>query len=335
LEVRPSLYFGGKYPNSPLRHRNANKETITDFAKRIGYPITENPMDADICISMDYNVENEDILRARKKIERFNVLFRNEPRCVLPAGYSRTALGLNNHIITFGKPDKELASEVWPQFWDEKLITHETYERNNVCAVIVNANKLNLAKSELYTLRRKCIKRLNNLDVYGEEWNTFLIARIKVATIEILKNPLKHSFTFSFHSRHWFSRWPLIVAPEEKNDVLGRYKISLVIENELTYLSEKLFDALAAGCIPVYVGPDVNEYGIPRSLVFQAEPNLRSIKNQINLAIQSDYPTFQRELAKWLNSSLVKARHQGEYVMTRALENCVEEFLRVTNLNRK
>ena len=329
MEVKPSLYIGGKYSNSPMRHRSTNKQTLKDLAERLGYPIANNPIVADIYLSLDYNVENEEVLRTRKMANSFNVLLRNEPRCVLPAGYSSTALDLNNYVITFGKSSQDSISEVWPQFWDEKLVAHETYVRNDVSAVIVNANKLNLAKSELYTLRRKCIARLSNLDIFGDEWNSSVIERVKVSVIEILKNPFRHIFTFPFHSRYWFSRRPLIHAPEDKNEVLGKYKVSLVIENELTYLSEKLFDALAAGCIPVYVGPEVSDYGIPNSLVFQAEPNLRSIESQINLANKSDYPTFRHELARWLNSSDVKTRHQGEQVMTRALKKCVEEFLRV------
>lgn len=333
--MKPSLFFGGKYANSPMRHRSANKQTIRDLAEKLGYSIAKNPIDADIYLSVDYNVENEALLRARKIENKFNVLLRNEPRCVLPAAYSRTALNLNSHIITFGKPEENSISEVWPQFWDENLQGHETCERNNQSVVIVNANKLNLTKSEQYTLRRKCIANLTNLDLYGDEWNTSIAARIKVAIIEILKNPTKHLFTFTFHSRYWFSRRPLVTAPENKSEVLARYKVSLVIENELTYLSEKLFDVLTAGCIPVYVGPDLNDYEIPASLCFQAKPNIRSIRSQISLALKSDYSSFLHELAHWLNSSETKARHRGELVITRALEKCEKEFLTFTDLHRK
>ncbi len=333
--MKPSIFIGGKYPNSPMRHRNVNRQTFGDLLKTLGYSISKNPIDADIYLSVDYNVKNEEILRARKRADKFNALLRNEPCCVLPEAYSKTALSLNNHIITFGKPRNGSTCEVWPQFWDENSMRHEIHERNNLSAVIVNANKLNLAKSELYTLRRKCIANIDNLDLYGDEWNSPMTARLKVAVIEVLKNPVRNLVTFSFHSRYWFSRWPSAIAPEDKNDILKRYKVSLVIENEMTYVSEKLFDVLAAGCIPVYVGPEVSDYGIPNSLVFQAEPNLRSIEKQINLAIESDYQTFQRELAQWLDSSEVKSMHQGEHVMKRSLEKCVEEFLRFTNFNRK
>jgi len=333
--VKPSIFIGGQYPNSPMRHRNANKQTLKDLLETLGYSISRNPIDADIYLSVDYNVENEEILRARKVANKFNALLRNEPRCVLPAAYSKKSLRLNNHIITFGKPRKESAYEVWPQFWDESFVGHEIFERNNLSAVIVNANKLNLANGELYTLRRKCIANIDNLDVFGDEWNSPMSTRLKVAVIEVLKIPLRNLATFSFHSRYWFSRWPSVIAPEDKSEILRRYKVSLVIENELTYVSEKLFDVLTAGCIPVYVGPEVSDYGIPSSLVFHAEPNLRSIEYQINLAIESDYRTFHRELAQWLNSSETKERHQGKFVITRALEKCEKEFLKFTCLNRK
>ncbi len=333
--MKPSLFIGGKYPNSPMRHRNANKQTLKDLLETLGYSISRNPIDADIYLSVDFNVENEGILRARKTAGKFNALLRNEPRCVLPAAYSKTALSLNNHIITFGKPSKESTYEVWPQFWDESFVEHEMFERNNLSAVIVNANKLNLAKNELYTLRRRCVANIRNLDLYGDEWNTSMAARIKVAMIEILKDPMKHPFTFTFHSRHWFSQRSSIIAPQDKNAVLTKYKVSLVIENELTYLSEKLFDVLAAGCIPVYVGPEVSDYGIPRSLVFQADSNIRSIETQIRLALKADYLSFLNELAQWLNSSETKEKHQGEFVITRALEKCEKEFLNFTSFNRK
>ena len=333
--MKPSLYFGGKYPNSAMRHRNNNKQTLKDLAATLGYPISKDPILADIFLSLDYNDENEEVLKTRRMANKFNVLFRNEPRCVLPAGYSTVALDLNQIIITFGKPHNDSISEVWPQFWDETLIADDSFARNCTCAVMVNSNKLNLAKGELYTLRRSSIANIRNLDIFGDDWNSSITNRFKVALIEIRKNPVRNLFLFAFHSRHWFTRRSSIIAPEDKGQVLRSYRVSLVIENELTYLSEKLFDALAAGCIPVYVGPETSEYGIPSALVFQAKPNLRSIESQIKLAINSDYSTFRRELAEWLNSSEVKERHQGENVMKRALEKCFEEFKKDANLSRK
>lgn len=326
MEVKPSIFFGGKYPHSPLRHRSANKESLKDLSESLDYHTTNNPIDADIYLSVDYNIENEEILRERKASKKLNILFRNEPECVLPAGYSSLAIEVNDYILTFGKASDSPNDEFWPQFWEEGSITQDISQRIQDRAVLVNANKLNLSRSELYSLRRACIKKLNNVDLFGDEWNTPLRSRIKVALIEILKKPEQHLFTFSFHSRYWFTQWPLTLAPVDKSVVLNGYKVSLVIENEKKYLSEKLFDALTSGCIPVYVGPDITQYGIPNGLVFQAEPDLKSIKEQLDRAFKADYQNFQAELISWLQSPKTKDRHYGENVMKRALTNCAEYY---------
>lgn len=49
----------------------------------------------------------------------------------------------------------------------------------------------------------------------------------------------------------------------DKNSVLSRFRFALCIENTVFpgYISEKLFDAMAAGTIPIYLGaPDVSDY---------------------------------------------------------------------------
>lgn len=326
--MKPSLYFGGKYPNSPLRHRNENKQTLKELAESLGYKTTDNPLSADIYLSIDYNIENEEILRERKSQQKFNILLRNEPRCVLPAGYSRTALELNDHIMTFGVAPSSPSGEFWPQFWVEKSNRKFDSQRIQDRAILVNANKLNLSGSELYSLRRKCIKKLAGLDLFGTDWNTPLSSRIKVAAIEVLKKPMQHFFSFPFHARLWFSRWPATHAPLDKSAVLSKYKVSLVIENETTYLSEKLFDALASGCIPVYVGPKVQDYGIPDGLVFQSEPRLSSINEQLSLAFRANYVEHQEKFVGWINSPETREQHFGESVMARVLKNIIEMYSR-------
>jgi hypothetical protein len=52
------------------------------------------------------------------------------------------------------------------------------------------------------------------------------------------------------------------IAPLAKIDVLGKYKFSLCYENTSFpgYITEKIFDCFAAGCIPIYLGaPDAAE----------------------------------------------------------------------------
>jgi hypothetical protein len=59
---------------------------------------------------------------------------------------------------------------------------------------------------------------------------------------------------------------------------ISAYKYSVVIENEASYVSEKLFEALFAGCIPKYVGPNLREFDFPAGLVIEVEANISAIR---------------------------------------------------------
>jgi hypothetical protein len=51
-----------------------------------------------------------------------------------------------------------------------------------------------------------------------------------------------------------------------------------VIENSADYLSEKLIDAVISGTIPIYVGPNLNTFGLPAELAYQVNGDLSSIR---------------------------------------------------------
>jgi hypothetical protein len=326
LELKPSIYFGGKYPNSPLRHRSSNTQTLSNLAAELGFQISDNPLEADIYLSLDFNLSDAKILSERKSLKKYNALFRNEPQCVLPGGYSSEVSDLNDFILTFGVVSSSKNSENWPQFWGDNAPIIDAAQRNTERVVMINANKLNLSPSELYTLRRRCVKKIKALDLFGDEWNSDLQKRIKVIAIEVLKNPVRNLLALPRHSKYWLTHWSNTLAPLEKEEVLKKYKVSLVIENEVSYVSEKLFDVLAAGCIPVYVGPDISGYGIPKSLVFEAEANVKSIQIAIERALRADYGKFMEELRQWFTKPETIDNHKGEIVMARALEKCVLNF---------
>jgi hypothetical protein len=81
--------------------------------------------------------------------------------------------------------------------------------------------------------------------------------------------------------------------------------MSIVIENSSDYVSEKIFDSFSAGCIPIYVGPDLNEYEIPRNLYIQAEPSESGVKEGIKKAKKVDYAKWFSELESWFHSEAV------------------------------
>jgi len=51
----------------------------------------------------------------------------------------------------------------------------------------------------------------------------------------------------------------------------------LIIENESDYISEKLFDAILAKTVPIYIGPNLERFNFLSKCVYQCEPSVRSI----------------------------------------------------------
>ena len=73
----------------------------------------------------------------------------------------------------------------------------------------------------------------------------------------------------------------------------------------MDFLTEKLFDAFFARCIPVYVGPDVSKFEIPANLVVQVDPTFTSIEQGIEIAKAMDYEQWRTSLNAWLMSDSV------------------------------
>lgn len=118
--------------------------------------------------------------------------------------------------------------------------------------VVVNGNhRPQSKKSELYSKRIEAIVALQQLgvvDLFGRDWN-------KWWSRESLWIP------------YWANRKRLLSAYkgpcDSKFEVLAQYDFCLCFENMTMsgYISEKLFDCLYAGTIPLYLGaPDVADY---------------------------------------------------------------------------
>jgi hypothetical protein len=115
---------------------------------------------------------------------------------------------------------------------------------------------------------------------------------------------------------------------------MQRYKFALVIENELSYMSEKLFDAFFAGCIPIYVGPNVANYKIPKGLVIQCQPTVTSLIDGIEIAKKTNYENYQQELQDWLKSESMRNCHEGVGVINRAIESTFKRYSEFTRTNQ-
>ena len=163
--------------------------------------------------------------------------------------------------------------------------------------IIMQNNKINFFAGEKYSLRRSVLFDSLLLEypifLYGGGWNRVPFPEALKAFIRYTQFR-KHGFSRSC-LKHIFSKYPYYkgVAPN-KNIKLGEHKICVVIENHNSYVSEKLFDALNAGCLTVYIGPKLSDFGLSSNMAIQPLPSSNSMIKVL------------RELSKLDDSNLFK-----------------------------
>ncbi|WP_296103276.1 glycosyltransferase family 10 [uncultured Agrobacterium sp.] len=171
-----------------------------------------------------------------------------EPEVVLPYNYNEKLQNLfaavftwNKNLIGIGAPYKEF---VFPQpVWSNSPSPTMAFnERKLLCNF--SANKKSSHPYELYSARIEAIKFfenacLENFDHYGRGWSD------------------------------QYKSWKGPVANKEL--IMSKYKFNLCYENARGfpgYITEKIFDAFRAGCVPIYWGaPNVNEIVPPECFI--------------------------------------------------------------------
>jgi hypothetical protein len=185
--------------------------------------------------------------------------------------------------------------------------------------VIIQGNKVNFFKGENYSLRRevlfKSLQMRYPIMLYGHGWQRVSKTQFLSAFINFICNP---NYGLNLKSLVHFGRiYPNYLGiSNNKFTALRNHKISVVIENHSSYLSEKIFDSLNSGCITLYVGPDLTEYGLNRDMAIQVPANSDFILETVNqiMSLSEKELTEIKETQKyWLD--MVKNDWNNEKVL--------------------
>jgi len=177
----------------------------------------------------------------------------------------------------------------WPQNYKSE---HEPMDdwnvrKDKVC--MLQGNKWSLKRGENYTLRRKIPHEFEEIiDLFGVGWNEGYLSDLFSITRIIVKD-----FEFNGYSKQAITgigqRYKNYYGQvDDKEETLRMYRYSLVVENSNEYVSEKVFDVLRAGTVPIYVGGEFEDTGLDEKMVVRAQPNLSSIKECIR-RVMSDH----------------------------------------------
>ena len=246
-------------------------------------------------------------LRQSERLGIPRVLIITEPSVVIPAYRNRRLMSRFSAKLEFGRPKLGVP---YPQQFN---LQYFDFEDRLDEVVAVAGKKESYVSGELYSLRTDAFSQIDGLSLFGTGWDArglqsivsnlkqFLIAIVSRQRISL--RPLSHVFVPSSLR---------VDQVPNKLEAMSRYKYALVIENSEEYVSEKLLDAMMAGCVPVYVGGDPGAFGIPDELYVKSEPSVEKILQGIVQARNIEYSRWKFSAIEFLNSQFVSEARSGE-----------------------
>lgn len=290
--------------------------------------ITSDILDAQIIIMCDYSKAEWKSLNRHKN--KYKVLLRLEARSILPIQYQKRVEREFDLVFDLGRISKGPKEKVFElpypysysenpigdrfhevdltkegKFYRDSLSSFECWSSRPHQIVMIASNKESHNVWNNYRCRRVVLKRNNKIVLYGTLWNQPLSVILK-NRFWIMQQGFSHltftNFLYFFGGLlHKFQNYRGVV--NNKSDILLNAKFNLVIENGNDALTEKVFDSLVCGAIPLYFGPNLKKLNFPQNLVFQAESKkdlLQLVENPPEIS-ESWFQTWAESRANFIN----------------------------------
>jgi hypothetical protein len=234
---------------------------------------------------------------------------------------STPALGhpyVHSKIPTFRTRDEENRSSIFESRISANVFKIEKWKNRATLISYIGGNKIGLNSTGNYNYRRKLVRTLipKGLKVYGPYWNDGFWVKFYNRSTTFLHGLRSHQIPNFFHIYgDLFNKYPGAMGRvAEKDVVLLDSKFTLVIENSNDILTEKLFDALLAGSIPIFFGPDLSDYGLPDNISIELRGNERDILTRITEMPDNEVDEYLNNIIAFLNDQSQFGKWVAEYV---------------------
>lgn len=206
---------------------------------------------------------------------------------------------------------------------------YKNIKRDKLCCLIVS-NKSSNFENELYSERKKLIRwfeknHSEDFDLYGFGWNEYRFTGSKLRRV-LNRLPYLKDIAFKFWGEKYSSYCGKV---DSKLKTMENYKFAIAYENvkdESGYITEKIFDVLIAGCVPIYWGAkNITEY-VPKECFidrrdFKSNEELYDYLLSIN---NTKYLEYLNSIEKFLNSQQAY-QFSTEYFAKTLVKNCIHE----------
>ena len=256
-----------------------------------------------------YRRDSVNILRVKNPKTKM-ALVMQEPYCVCPENWDRELHKIFDVIFTWDPTfirSKKYKIFYLPcaNFKKEKTLCYS--DKKLICDI--SNNKIPIARPNAAKERFNIISFFDSnapsqFDLFGSNWNPSIILWLwkKIKNQKIFLNKVKN----------WHG--PIV----SKSSIYKKYKFALCIENSIDkygYISNKIFDVMHSGCVPVYLGPpDRYRYLANGTFVdvhrFRTYSKLLQYLQKINI---KEYERFLLNIKKYLNSKMYAKYTQKEF----------------------
>lgn len=304
---------------------------LVDYLNNQGFD-TKMTLPAENYIGMNHSErEYSQFLKAGGSPRRA-VLVLLEPEAVYPSQYKEKVLGKYGLVLRPGNPAHRNSLKkfiAWPYESNPNPLTPiaqkiqlkdriannvnsgifgiENWRARDHFLVIINSNKVSPASIENYSLRRIFAREIDPklLSVYGDLWNTNIWKKIR-HRVEVLAFSIMNGYVPNFRSiygnLHWsYPSWRGIIA--DKQEILQNVKFNIVIENDPSYVSEKIFDSMINGSIPIYCGPEIPNEIIPRGAYMRLPENPTRLLSMLRALTDIELMRILIQIQDFISSS--------------------------------
>lgn len=237
-------------------------------------------------------VSEAGLKRARRFSNATRILILPESPVVRPDWYRSRVLQLFQHVWT---PSVMLADEVGGRAytWPQRILGSQppvdmpqAWRARSNSALLLLANKYSTVEGEGYSLRRdiaRVAKREGKpLTLVGGSWESAIREQLREAMSAAVR-------TFRARRKLSLSGIKPVRLPSTGNNIrvcrevsdkhafARRFKVNVVIENDRRWVTEKLVDAITAGCLVIYSGPRIQEFGYAEDICLQVPPKAHAV----------------------------------------------------------
>ena len=296
------IFFTGKNARQGLK--DTDPTSLVSVASALGITVSENlsPSD-DLLVCADFDVAAQRQAKRAKRIGVPTCLIVNEPAVVIPQHAQDRVLKQFDRTIYIGRPTQDPKLK-WPQTWTHLRDSSERMDR----AVVVNADKWSYIRGQHYWLRSAISSSDSRVDVFGPGWSRPGRVRLAHRVYELARTLASRTLpTFKGLSVILQRPRNYLGLAADKIATMSKYKVAIVIENSSELITEKLFDAWFAGCIPVYVGPGIPYFDLPGGLIVDGgSGSLAALQEGLEEAFSRDHHEHMVALRVFLESSEAK-----------------------------